>query len=886
MTELKHYGILRKSGRYPWGSGEFPYQSDPSFRSQVHEFKKQGKTEKETAEAMGLSIAKLRAEISLEKAAERKSMSDFATRLKDKGYSNVAIGKRMGINESSVRNLLDPAMQERALITEKTADMLKKQVEEKLYLDVGAGVENSIGVSRSRLNVAIAELEKSGYKLQYVATPQLTRDKQTTLKVLTKDTVDPKELYANRDKIRTIDDWTDDGGRSWNGRVAPAIVDISRIAIKFKEDGGGDMDGVIQLRRGVEDLSLGDKRYGQVRIAVNGTHFMKGMAIYSDNLPKGVDIIFNTSKSKNTPILGDKDNSIFKPVKADPTNPFGAEFIQRNYIGKDGKTHLSAINMVGTEKRTNEEGSWNTWSKALSSQFLSKQTPALAKQQLDISLKLKEEEFAEYLSYTNPTVKQKLLLTFANNCDSDAVHLKAAALPRQGNYIILPLTTIKPTEIYAPKFNNGETVVLVRHPHGGIFEIPQLKVNNNNPEAKSIFDNALDAVGIHPSVAKKLSGADFDGDTVLVIPNPKGSIRISDSLKALTNFDPKISYSGYEGMKPMSSRNAQLEMGKISNLITDMTIKGASQDEIARAVRHSMVVIDAEKHFLNYKQSYIDNGIAKLKETYQGGATRGASTLISRAKSDIRITKRNDEYKIDKLTGQKIFTQTPEFYINDKGQRVERKTKSTRMYETPNAYLLSSGTRMENIYAEYANSLKALGDRARKEAVDLPRLVYSPSAKKTYSFEVESLKSKLYSAVSNKPRERQALLLASKMVRDQKQANPDLKPADMKKIKGQALAESRFRTHAKKESILITPKEWEAIQAGAISDGFLREILSNTPLDLIKQYATPRTDGGVSTTKLTKARFMLEKGYTQAEVAYALGLSVTTLMNAINEAQN
>ena len=48
-------------------------------------------------------------------------------------------------------------------------------------------------------------------------------------------------------------------------------------------------------------------------------------------------------------------------------------------------------------------------------------------------------------------------------------------------------------------------------------------------------------------------------------------------------------------------------MGDVSNLITDMTIKGANNDELARAVRHSMVVIDSEKHNLDVKASARDN---------------------------------------------------------------------------------------------------------------------------------------------------------------------------------------------------------------------------------------------------------------------------------------
>jgi predicted DNA-binding protein (UPF0251 family) len=166
MSELKHYGTPRHSGRYPWGSGETPQRSK-SFRQEIKELKAKALTEKQIADGFGMSTTQLRATISLEKAAQRKADSAEALRLKEKGYSNIEIGKRMGINESSVRNLLDPAMQERASITESTANMLRQQVEDKAYLDVGAGVETHIGVSRTKLNTAIAELEQDGYKLQY-----------------------------------------------------------------------------------------------------------------------------------------------------------------------------------------------------------------------------------------------------------------------------------------------------------------------------------------------------------------------------------------------------------------------------------------------------------------------------------------------------------------------------------------------------------------------------------------------------------------------------------------------------------------------------------------------------------------------------------------------
>lgn len=875
MAHLAHYGTPRHSGRYPWGSGKDGEQRNTSFRGHVKTLKAQGMSETDIAKGLGMSTTQLRAQMSLEKDAQRKADAAMALRLKEKGYSNVEIGRRMNKNESSIRNLLDPAMNDRATITESTANMLKSQVDEKKYLDIGAGVESHIGVTRTKLNTAIAQLELEGYKVQYVQVDQLGTDKKTTIKVLTKDDVTYSDLLKGRDQIRTITNWSEDGGRSYLGLEPVKSVSSKRLQVRYAEDGGADMDGVIQLRRGKEDLSLGNSKYAQVRIAVDDTHYIKGMAIYADDLPAGCDIMFNTNKKKGTPMMGSKSDTVLKNMKDDPDNPFGATVRQKHYTDKNGKDQLSPINIV------NEEGDWGTWSRNLSSQMLSKQSPALAKKQLGLALKIKQEEFDDINSLTNPAVKKKLLDSFADDCDSSAVHLKAAAMPRQGSFVILPLPGMKETEIYAPKYNNGESVALIRYPHGGTFEIAQLTVNNKSSKARSIMDNAEDAVGIHPNVAKKLSGADFDGDSVLVIPNTNKAIKVSPSLKNLADFDPSAAYPAYPGMKTISPKNKQTEMGKVSNLITDMTIKGANNDEIARAVRHSMVVIDAEKHNLNYKQSFVDNNIADLKTKYQGGPNKGASTLISRASSEIRVPQRKEAYKPDPVTGKKIYIPTGETYVNSKGKVIKKTTKSTRMYEMDDANALSSGTQMEQVYVGYANSLKSLGNQARKVSLETPLTKYSPSAKVTFADEVKVLNSKLIIANANKPMERQAQLLANKVVATKKSANPDIDASTVKKIKGQALAEARLRTGAKKEPIEITPREWEAIQSGAVSNNVLTQILNNTNLDVIKQYATPRTRTGLSDSKISRARQLLNSGYTQAEVASTLGVSSSTLSTAL-----
>ena len=887
-TELYHYGTPRHSGRYPWGSGENPYQSDP-FLSHVGELKDSGMNDVEIARALGISTTELRERRSIAKDQLRAARSAQALKLKDKGYSNEKIGELLGgVSEATVRNLLKPGLTERANATRQAADTLKEAVKSKKFIDVGTGTECYLGVSKTKMNTAVRLLEDEGYVVYPLKVDQLGTDHKTTLKVLCPPGTEYMDLVKNRDKISLVSMVQNSAtGENKFGLKDPVSIDPKRVDIRYGEDGGKDMDGVILLRRGVEDISLGDARYAQVRIKVGEDRYLKGMAMYSDDLPEGTDLLFNTNKTRE-----DAPNKmdVLKPTKADKDNPFGAVIRQREYIGEDGKKHLSAINVI------NEEGDWNVWSKTLSSQMLSKQPVTLAKKQLDIDYQQRKKEYDEIMELTNPAVKKKLLESFADECDSAAVHLKAAALPRQASKVIIPFPDIKDNEIYAPGYRDGETVVLIRYPHGGTFEIPTLTVNNKNKTANKYIKNALDAVGINPKVAERLSGADFDGDTVLVIPNNEGKIKTSAPLKKLENFNPSEYYKAYPGMPKVSSSTGfhkPDEMGKVSNLITDMTIKGATPDEIARAVRHSMVVIDAEKHNLNWRQSYEDNQIAQLKEKYQGGKNKGASTLISRASSPINVPQRSQRifindpsksyYDPSKPIGAKLYKETGATYTDKKGKEKARLTKSTKMAEIDDAYKLSSGTPIENTYADYANKMKALGNEARKAYIDTPSQKYSPSAKKTYSREVESLTKQLLVAEKNSPLERQAQLLGNLIVSSKKKANPEMTNEELRKIKGQALNGARARVGAKKTRIKITPNEWKAIQAGAISNNQLVKILNNTDLDLVRSYATPRAVKGLTASQIARARALLDSGnYTQAEVADTFGISTTALYNALN----
>lgn len=893
MDYIEHYGTPRHSGRYPWGSGENPYQSAVGARSKLHyidELKSQGLSDTEIAKVCGIKTGELRAIRTAGREQQRAADAAQAIRLKEKGYSNVKIGEIMDRPESSVRNLLKYHEKTKEDSTKNVSNYLKDQISEKTYLDVGKGVETNMGISKTKLDAALTVLKTEGYKVYNIKVDQLGTDYQTTLKVLCPPGTEWKDVMQHKDQIGLpFGAQFEDNGLTMRNIKEPVSVDPKRVQIRYAEEGGIEMDGVIQLRRGAEDLNLGKARYAQVRIKVGDDMYLKGMAMYADDLPPGVDIRFNTNKDRaHAPEMSD----VLKSLKKNPDgsinedNPFGATIRQYEYTDKSGKKHQSPINIV------NEEGDWSKWNKTLSSQFLGKQSLELVTKQLNATYADKEKEFEEICALTNPAVKKKILESFADDCDAGAVHLKAKGMPGQASKVILPFPDMKENEIYAPGYNNGDHVVLVRYPHAGIFEIPQLTVNNKHPTANKTIKNAIDAVGINSKVAEQLSGADFDGDTVLVIPNNSGAIKTSKPLAQLQGFDPKVMYRAYEGMPkvgPDTGFHKQKEMGEVSNLITDMTLKGAKEDEIARAVKHSMVVIDAEKHNLNWKQSAIDNNIAALKEEYQGRKDAGAATLLSRAKSDYRMPQVAQRMGItpqntNPLTGEKIDKFTGATYVDKDGKVRERLTKTTKMAATSDARtLLSEGaTPREAAYADYANKMKALANKARKEYLDTPNLKYSPEAKTKYAAEVSSLNAKLNAAKKNAPLERAAQVYANVYFAACKREHPDMDKDEQKKIKGQALTAARNRIGAGKSRIEFTDKEWEAIQAGAISHSKLMDMLSNANMDSVRAHATPHETGGLTAAQIARAKSMLRNSKASTfEVADALGVSVTTLYNVI-----
>lgn len=994
---LMHYGTKYHSGRYPYGSGEEPFQHDGDFLTRIDRLKKSGW--KETAENVekefGMKLEEYRNEKYWAEFTRKEEQVVKAKTLASKGLGASAICRELGLpasKESTVRGWLKPESESKMYEAKNVAEFLKQQVAEKGMIDVGKdaekfidvsnGTEKSLGISRTRMDQALYALEAEGYKVYKHNVPQANNPSQKTLNLTLCAPDTPYSAVYDRSKIHTIEDYKyNEGTDSFKKKqfTYPSSLDSSRLMVRYADDTdsngvkGIEKDGVIELRRGVADLDLKGSRYAQVRIMVDGTHYLKGMAVYSDDMPDGVDVVFNTNKKNDVPALGSKDNTVLKLIKKGEENPFGSTIKDADdggqYWYKDSETGEEKLGLIN---KKSTEGDWSEWADTVPSQFLSKQSRELAQRQLTIATKDRYTEYESICAIENPTIRKHFLKSFADDCDGAAVNLKAAAFPGQKYHVIMPMNNQKDNEIYAPDYENGTKLALVRYPHAGIFEIPVLTVNNKNPLAKKMLGtDVTDVVGITSTVAEQLSGADFDGDTVMCIPTDyrtkSGMLRINrtDYLKDLKGFDAKVEYATHpgedgeryndRGEKVKLMTRTDMEMGKISNLITDMTLTGgATEDEITRAVKHSMVVIDAKKHNLDYKRSELENNIQALKNKYQpkedptkkGG---GAATIISRAKSEARVEKRrgqaridpetgeqyylkatpNDLYYVDKMTwdkktglttvvtteGKKItydsrdpeqkerYAPVPHYdsdsgtmtYTNKAGDitypTATRTQNSTKMAEAKDAHELVSEAQhpMELIYADYANGMKSLANQARKEMISTGTLVYDRNAAKIYAAEVDSLMARVNEAEKNSVRERAAHRLTSAALIEKKErdeaAGVDTSSKEynkeVRKANQQNLTKYRQEVGAvsrRDRNITISDREWEAIQAGAISENKLKRVLANADIDELRQRATPRESRSISATQISRIRTLNATGkYTLAEIADQLGLSTSTI---------
>ena len=910
---LMHYGVGHlqggNSGRWPWGYGDNPYQRAYNFMAEWRDLREQGLSESEAAESLHMTrseAAQIRA-ISIEEldmAKDRRILE-----MTKNGMTPTQIGREMGVNESTIRNRLKIIENPKKASIHNIADALRHELETKKAIDIGAGVEKELGVTKERLDAAIKLLEAEGYNYypDQIRMQQATAGvgKKTTMRALANPDVTTSDIYKDPLILEPVRDYhSDDNGASFNRREYPASIDSSRVFIRYGDEGGKYKDGTIEIRPGVPDLSLGKSTYAQVRIAVDDKQYMKGMAFYSNDVPEGYDCVYNVHYNRGEKIFKSFKKTISGEVDRD--NPFGAYIKAEGQSWYDdpktGEKKLSAINKL------KEEGDWDQQSRTLASQFLAKQPIDLVKTQLKATIDKAKSDLEDIRKIENPTIRKQMLLDYAGENDEAAEELKAIALPRQSTKVILPLTCMKDNEIYAPTYETGEKVVLVRYPHAGTFEIPELIVNNNRKEARSTIGQAKDAVGINISVAEKLSGADFDGDTVMVIPvNDKIRIKSRDRLEGLKDFEPKEKYYTGKGEgSTMSERDKGMQMGLVSNLITDMTIKGAPDSDIEKAVKHSMVVIDAYKHGLDWKQSEIDNDIQQLKAKWQAESPKhGASTLLSRASSEYQRpeTELFQPYRdIDKDTGKVILRPTGRTYeetkeIKDSNGKVigyektgKRKVAMEKTSKMANELAtkgtskgLSSGELVEEVYSLYADARYALANTARKEYLSIKDYKVNDSARIAYADEVDSLTRKLNLALMQAPKERQAQRIAKVKIKAILEDHPELKQTEYKeklgKYKNQALNDARNAVGASKKDyrIDVTDKEWEAIQSKAISASTLNKIMRNMDSEKLIKRVMPNDSPTISVTKQNMIKAYAARGYTQEEIADALNISTSTV---------
>ena len=939
---LKHYGVKRKSGRYPWDPS-LHLPKNYKFIEDRDEMKKRGLSDNEIAKQMGLSTTVYRSKVTIAKEELKQYNMQRISKLQSEGMIIDDIAKTIGTTGQTVRNYLDeiknPNKSARAqrVQTEAVADTLEAAVKRSKYIDVGKGVEIQMGISKEKLKSGLNALVESGeYEVHNLRIAQVTdKNNSTPVKVLTKKGVERSEIYKNMDKVRPVEEFAINGdARMFQQIERPKSIGWDRVHIRYAipegqkghgtNDDGAMMDGAMFLRPGVKDLNLGKASYAQVRIAVGDTHYLKGMALYGTEemfkgIPKGTDIIFNTNKTANkTP------QEVLKELKKNPEggapidgpNPFGATVKRQNTLvdAKGNPVYKPGVKdrfgnkvpQIGSVNIVNEEGDWGSWSKALSAQFLSKQPTTVVHERLKATMKQVQDEYESIQKVTNPVIKKQLMESFVSDLESKQVHMKAAAPKGFQGHVILPVPDMKENEVYAPNYKNGEKVVLIRYPHGGRFEIPELTVNNNSVARKMISKDSPDAIGIHPKVASKMSGADFDGDTAYVIPNNKGKFKSRDSLKELKNFDPNM-YADKPGtFTPITKRYQQTLMGVVSNLITDMTLQGAPSNEIARAVKHSMVVIDAEKHKLNYKRSAEENGIDALMKRYMTHVDKVKYGDLERYNPKTRrVDKVIDPDKLKKdLTPGKEYTSASTIISRHKqsvitdGYQVEvpdpksksggtkmvwrnkKETYLVNMVKDANVFLGPNATKTEHHYADYINELKAFKNKVDSEMSGIKMPARDPKAAKIYAEEVLSMKDKVNQVKINRIKERQAQRMAevsSKAEIARRSEDEVLKKDEISRIKQQALNKARSMVGAERTPVTITDDEWDAVQSNAVSGTLLKELVSFMDDSQLKSLATPRTNKQMTDARKSKAKALLANGYTIAQVAEALGVSSSTI---------
>lgn len=965
MVGVKDAEALNNHYKYSqavWSKVPVDYKVDSDFDKQLKALKDEGYTPSQIAIGLGITSTALKARASIATNLATREIIDKNRELINgiKGEDGEWIQKPItnrskrariiGVNEGRLRSLENGNVDENTQIIFNTADILRQEMQKNKYLHIGRGTAERMGIKEDRLKTAVEILKLEGYDKIDVQVDQLGSKKgnKTTISTL----VPPGTTYQQlKSDVANIDDviavyngpHSENGGETFRPIEKPTTVDSSRVFIRYGDQGGEDKDGLIELRRNVDDISLGKAAYAQVRISVDDKYYLKGMAMAVDDkeIPPGYDIVFNTNKKTGTPM-----EKVFKEIdekkaQNNPENPFGTAIklevdddylFQRHYTDpKTGEEKLSAINVV------NVEGDWSKWSTKIASQMLGKQKPDLVEKQLDKTYEAREREFNEIMSLTNPVVKKRLLDEFEKSVDRAAIDLKAVGFPGESTRVLLPFPKMKENEVYCPGYDDGEVVALIRYPHGGVFEIPARVVNNKYKEAKDILGDCVDAIGVHPTTSKQLSGADHDGDTVICIPirdkngNKITDVKTSDDIDMgpyteLLDFDPKEfklpdevaatrKAHKLDESIPMDPRLMKddkrkgNEMGKATNLAFDIIEKGADPADIVAVMKYTMVVIDSYKHDLDWKLAKKRFKINEISKKYRDAG--GANTVMTKAKSPEYVYPKKEKTAVSQMTedelkrwyaGEKIYetiVETKGYRDKDTGElhiyeAYGKKVKSTKMGEadTPEkvrALRSKQPSRVENLYTEFAIRLKELAKLARKESrtMQIDKKVTDPVLKEKYKDEIHSLvEVKLVAAKANAPLESKAQAYANRLFDTFVADNPDLDEDHYKKARAQCIDKARRRIGSKQKKIDITDKEWEAIQSGVIAKTTLNDILDHADMDKVKKLAMPRETIVMTEAMQQRARNAAAIGKSAAAIAEELGVSVSTIRNYVDFVDN
>ena len=211
------------------------------------------------------------------------------------------------------------------------------------------------------------------------------------------------------------------------------------------------------------------------------------------------------------------------------------------------------------------------------------------------------------------------------------------------------------------------------------------------------------------------------------------------------------------------------------------------------------------------------------------------------------------------------------------------------MADTSDAYTLITGEGhdMEKLGADYANTMKALANEARREARSTVTTKVNAQARQVYAKEVAELKADIVREKTNKPKERSAQAMSNGIVAAKLKEHPEWREDKdkVKKMKNQTLTECRRRAGANKKNVYVelNERKIEAMNAGALSSSNITKVINNCDKDKFKKLAMPRSTNALSKVDQLKIQHLIEaskgkkNGYTIDEIAKLVGCSASTV---------